>query len=214
MESKSYSIIDVLSKPTPMKAPSSKEFAEPKLGNFSEQAVSAFQSLMPQTAKIEEEESETPLPSAVKSIAPEETEMEEVEVSQLSDEDAEDSAEALIDMIDLLQKGAFTFFVTRKMKRKYSPKVLKKFEEVSEKELLGEELTEEEQKILAKFEKFESRMDLLLDDIPFTDQDKEDLQKATEKLVKKSGMKIPPSLWFGINLVSLLGDRFMRVAKV
>lgn len=209
-----YSIIDVLSKPTPMKAPNTSEFVKPTTANFSEKAVSAFQNLMPKNEPEEEEEEAISSLAPVRKIEREELEMEEVEHSQLSDEDAEDSAEAMIDMIDLLQKGVFTFFVTRKMKRKYSPKVLKKFEDVSEKELLGEELTEEETKILAKFEKFEKRMDLLLDDIPFTDQDKEDLKKATEKLMKKSGMKIPPSLWFGINLVSLLGDRFMKVAKV
>lgn len=122
----------------------------------------------------------------------------------------EETAAALIDMLDVAQKSFFVLMGSRKLKSKFPKKVMEKMMELDLKETVGEELTAGEKKQLAKYKAMFKRLDALAKDTPFTDSERADLERCTEAFVKKSGMNIPPHYWFMIQVGNVLSGRIIN----
>lgn len=148
------------------------------------------------------------LPAHIPAVEPEVVEPEEEEF------DTEQSAEALIDLIDVTQKAIFMFFGAKKLKKQIPEDVMAQFISLDIKEMRGEELDDTEKKQLQRYKDFSHRLDRLAADTPFTDEEKADLMKCSESFVKKNGIKIPPSLWFGAQVVSIISQRAINQATL
>lgn len=153
-----------------------------------------------------------------KKIESEIPEEEEEDEDPYADEEysakQENSADALIDMIDLTQKALFGFWGAKKLKKKIPEKVMEEFINIDLKDLAGEPLTPEEEKKLKKYKDFDRRMQFLLKDIPFTDEERADLKKATQAFVKEQKIVIPPTLWFSVQVLSKASERFITIATM
>lgn len=140
---------------------------------------------------------------------------ESIEVEELDEEieqSSEESAEALIDMIDVVQKSLFIFLASRKIKRNIPEKLMEEFINIDIKDMQGKPLTEDEQKKLERYKAFEHRLNRVAKEMPFTKEEREDLMNCTKALVKKTGMRIPPGVWFGAHIASALSKRVIDVA--
>lgn len=139
---------------------------------------------------------------------------EEEEDDETYTQRQENSADALIDMIDLTQKAIFGFWGAKKLKKKIPEKIMEEFINIDLKDLAGEPLTPEEEKKLKKYKDFDRRMQFLLKDIPFTDEERADLKKATQAFVKEQKIVIPPTLWFSVQVLSKASERFITIATM
>lgn len=154
------------------------------------------------------------LPEPVREIVSPVVEIENEIVDEDQEEKNEQSAEALIDMIDLTQKALFGFWGAKKLKKKIPTKVMEEFISIDLKDLAGEDLTEDEKKKLAKYKDFDRRMQFLMKEIPFTDEEREELLAATKAFVKDQKINIPPTLWFSVQVLSKASERFITVATM
>lgn len=189
-------IIDVLSKPTAQKPAvreAIKEVVKPVINSndFDEevdQIAEAATEILGNPLPVHEPDPEPPHPNP------------------------EQSADALIDMIDIAQKAIFLIIGSRKLKKKIPDELMEQFINVDLKDLRGEELTEAEKKQLERYKGFVHRLDRLASDIPFTKDEREDLKKATEAFVVKTGIVIPPSVWFFAQVGSVISKRVVTIA--
>lgn len=150
-------------------------------------------------------------PEVFKQPAPEEISTEEPEPEETEEEsDYDASADALIDMLDLAQKSVFTLLGVKKLKKKIPDQVLERFQEIDLKDMMGQELTEEEQRQLQRYKAYEKRLERFSEDIPLTQDEREQLQRCTEKFCEKNKIVIPPGVWFGVQLVSVLSNRVIN----
>lgn len=131
---------------------------------------------------------------------------------QMSDEEAEDSAEALVDMINMIQKSVFVLWGAKKEKKKIPKDLMEEFISLDIRDLRGEELNEQEKKKLKRYHEFAHRIDRIAQDIPFTEQEKAEFMACTSKFVQHYGVKIPPGVWFGVKVAEALSKRVIDIA--
>lgn len=128
------------------------------------------------------------------------------------DYDYEKSAKALIDLLDTTQKSIFIFFGARRIKKKIPDKLMEEFISLDIKELSGGELTEPEKKKLQRYKDYCHRIDRLAADVPFTKEEREELAECTTEFAKAGKIKIPPGVWFGAQVMSIVSKRVINIA--
>lgn len=178
-------IVDVLKKPTELAPEVVEKEAKPEI--------------------VSQDDFQTPPP---KPPTQETKEPEQVE----DDFNYENSAEAMIDMIDTFQKSIFILLGARKIKRKIPAKLLEEMQIIDTKDVMGEALTDAEKKKLDRYKAMSRRMELLMKETPFSDEEIEEMQKATTAFAHDKGIKIPPGVWFGAKLGAILSKRVIGLA--
>jgi hypothetical protein len=123
----------------------------------------------------------------------------------------EESAQATIGMIDLLQKTIFSFVAAKKLKNKFPQALLDRFVALDIKDMSGELLDDEEKRVLARYKDFERRLKMISDEIPLTETEKADLMPATIAICKKHGIAVPTGLWFGCTLLDVISKRAINI---
>lgn len=123
----------------------------------------------------------------------------------------EESAESLITIIDVIQSSIFTFIGSRKIKKKYPEEVMERFIAVDIKDMSGEELDADEQRLLNRYRDFERRYDKLAGEMPFTDVERQKLMPAALIMCRRNNIKINTNVAFAVAMVDVLSKRAIKV---
>lgn len=209
---KGINIVDVLSKKTPERpeADSKNIQEQPKKVANPSDFDDAVEDIMLKEADIQQQTQTTP-PLAVQQPQKVQAEVVEEEDVEL---DSEQTAEALIDMVDIVQKGVFVILGAKKIKKNIPEDLMRQFEAVDVKFARGEELTDKEKIQHERYLAMIKRLEILGNTVPFTDEERQQLLAATEVFAKKSGIKIPPGAWFGAQMASVISSRVIDYAML
>lgn len=119
---------------------------------------------------------------------------------------AEQTAEALVDMINMANKSIFMPIRGVKAKKKIPKDVLAVMEITELKQLRGEALNDAEKKSLVALARYEKKLDTIRRDVPFSKAELEELKPATIAMAKKHGWEITETVWF----VAKIGELFSK----
>lgn len=116
------------------------------------------------------------------------------------------SAELIIGSIDMVQTMTFSAIAKRKMRRRLGDD-LERLESVVDAIEAGTmNKADVQQADLIKLKKVR-KLIAVMDDVPFTDAEKEDLKKPLAAIIEEAGYQIPPSVAFIIAVSTVLGPR-------
>lgn len=136
---------------------------------------------------------------------------ETVEQKEEPETDPENSADAIIDMINMVNKVVFLPAGAYKAKKKIPKDVFQIMEQAELKEYRGEELTDKDKKALKGYAIFNKKMEKLRVETPFTKEEIEELKPATIAMVKKFGWEVSEGVWFGVKLFELMSKRAINI---
>jgi len=148
-----------------------------------------------------------PTPEPIQSVTAEEIPQPEEEPKK----NPEDSADAIIDMLNILNTGVFSIIRTKKLKGKYPEKVFDAMQNAVIKEMTGETLTDTDKIQLKKFKEFEMKMNLIKKDTPFSKEENESLKPATLAFVKQMGFEVGAGVWFGVKVTEMFSKRIIDI---
>jgi hypothetical protein len=135
----------------------------------------------------------------------------EIEDEEEEETTAEESAESLITIIDVIQSSIFTFIGSKKITKKYPQEVMDRFIAVDTKDMMGDELDDEEKRLLDRYKQFERRYDKLAGEMPFSEVEREKLMPAALVLCKRNKIKINGNVAFVVAMVDVLARRASKV---
>jgi hypothetical protein len=130
--------------------------------------------------------------------------------------DAKFTSDIIIGLLDGLQENMFHMANEfRKRKRYFGAR--EKYGEAVELSYMSEEKirekypdeADEKLELVARLQKFNGRMDKIDKDLPFTEEEKENLRLPLKKLVEKHNFDIPPGLSLLIVVFQLAGTRLI-----
>lgn len=144
----------------------------------------------------------------------EEIEAEEV-TPKIDPKKAEESAHSITTIVNSLNIGICTPLYIHKLKKKYGIKVNKKIIETAlGKELMGQELSDKEKSIIAKFKLYEQRMALIGDKIPFEENEKKRIFDEARRLCEKKGYSVPAEIGFLSVILEVVGKRAIDIISI
>ena len=134
------------------------------------------------------------------------------ELKIISDADAQKGAEMAIDLIDTVNQFTLTPLAKWKLTKKLGgKKVIKKFQEVFEKELQGEELTKKEKEFAWKYSSYLKDKEEISNVIPFSEDEREKLTKSMADYFKKKNINFSGQGSFWAEFAMIEG---MKIAQV
>src|SRR5690554_7888290 len=145
---------------------------------------------------------------------PEDTTLQEEKVETLEIEvyNAEENAEILIELIDVVNIQTLTPLAKWKLAKKQGGKpVVRKMQILYEKKMNEGELTEKEKRQIELYQIYLKDKQELENAIPYTDEEKESLKQAAIPYLKSSKLKIGGGAAFWTQLAMIQGSRIMQV---
>jgi hypothetical protein len=121
------------------------------------------------------------------------------------------SAELLIGSIDTLQTIAFSAANRRKMKRRFADDIDRLevlVDKIDAGTMTKADLSDQDHAALKKLR----RLIAVYDDIPFTDEEKEQLKKPLAEIIEVYGAKIPPGVALVIAALTVMLPRIVDMA--
>src|SRR5690554_3763549 len=125
---------------------------------------------------------------------------------------AEENAEILIELIDVVNIQTLTPLAKWKLAKKQGGKpVVRKMQILYEKKMNEGELTEKEKRQIELYQIYLKDKQELENAIPYTDEEKESLKQAAIPYLKSSKLKIGGGAAFWTQLAMIQGSRIMQV---
>ena len=127
----------------------------------------------------------------------------------------EESADSIIDILDVATSTIFIPLIGKKLKNKFGDDVMTKAKEALLKELADpESLDDEERLLITKFKQFKAIMKETSEKIPFSDEEIRKLRPSTIRLCEKHGIQVNENVAFGANIIKVLGSRIVDVVTL
>tara|TARA_R110002126_G_scaffold289552_2_gene444704 strand:- start:3462 stop:4064 length:603 start_codon:yes stop_codon:yes gene_type:complete len=127
----------------------------------------------------------------------------------------EESADSIIDIIDITTSTIFIPLIGKKLKQKFGSDVMLKAKDALLTELANpENLTEDEKVLIAKYKQFQAIMRETSGKIPFSDEEIRKLKPSTIRLCKKNGIQVNENIAFGANILKVLGTRIVDIVTL
>lgn len=163
------------------------------------------------TTQVNADDFEEPAPAKPVEQPPVKPEGEAAAPEPEDDFNYENSSDAMIDMIDTFQKSIFILLGARKMKKKIPEKFIEECTVLDMRDVSGETLTPAEKKKLDKYKAFHRRFERFVQETPFTEEEREEMDRATLAFAKDGKIQISPGLWFGAKVASVLSKRVISL---
>ena len=129
------------------------------------------------------------------------------ESSNQTNKSPEASADAIVDMLNLVNKSVFVPLMTYKAKKKLPKHIIKIMEDAVLKEFTGETLTDAEKKAIKAFNMLNKKIETIKKEVPFSKDEQADLKPATLAIVNQFGWEITGAVWFGVKVFEMYSKR-------
>lgn len=127
----------------------------------------------------------------------------------------EDSADSIIDMLDVATSTIFIPLIGKKLKNKFGANVMVAAKDALLKELADpENLSDDEKLLISKFKQFKAIMKETSEAIPFSDEEIRKLRPSTIRLCEKHGIQVNENVAFGANIIKVLGTRIVDIVTL
>ena len=136
---------------------------------------------------------------------PDPTLEENIKVSEVLN--PKESAEVLIALIDSIQDIGFSAAYAIKLRNKFSKEERDQIDDLEKK--IEDEKTKEEKHLESRFNGALSKILEKKNSLGFTEDERRQLSKPAELLIKKSGKDIPPGLALALVTAKIVGDRMI-----
>jgi len=143
---------------------------------------------------------------------PEASTVEETKAIEIEIYDAEENAEILVELIDVVNIQTLTPLARWKLvKRQGGKPVVRKMQLLFEKKLNDNELTDKEKRQIELYQAYLKDKEELEQAIPYTNDEKDSLKQAAIPYLKSSKLKIGGGAAFWTQLAMIQGSRIMQV---
>lgn len=202
-------LTDVLKQPTKMRS----EATEEETAKTSSSTANLDNDDFDFSEQPEEIEEQTEQQNAsLKKVAHED---EEEDDHEEIDFDPAESADAAIDIMDVLQQTILMPLSSVKLSKRYGGKdKIKELKAVYLKKKSGDKLTDDEKKMASQYEAFKSSLDDIRSDIPFSTVDVAALKPSTTRMLEKHGFKVNEGLAFGTGFVKVMMGRVIDLVML
>lgn len=140
---------------------------------------------------------------------------QEDEAINISPYDAEENAEILVELIDVVNVQSLTPLARWKLRKKLGGKTeVTRKQLLFEKKLNKETLTDEEKRDIELYQAYLKDKEELDKAIPYTDEEKKNLKQAAIPYLKQTQLKIGGGMAFWTQLAMIQGSRIMQVLTV
>jgi len=137
---------------------------------------------------------------------------EEEEEEEVVEFDAEESADAAIDIIEVIQQSLFMPLSAVKLIKRYGGREkINELKAAAIKKIAKETLSDEEKKFAAQYATYSSKLSEIRKDIPFQETDVLALKESTTKFCEKHGIQVNQNLAFGAGLVKVMSSRLIDI---
>lgn len=130
---------------------------------------------------------------------------------KITDKAKRASARTVVNSIDLLQKSIFTPILSYKYNKKFTPEEINRLDDKNLVDLKKDELEGEDLMLRNKWDRLMKKYNKKVDEIPFTDPEKADMEEAFYCYFDYKETTVSPMFFVGMNVVNNIGKRAIDI---
>lgn len=135
-----------------------------------------------------------------------------IDNSPMTLQEAQENAEILVELLDTINTVTLTPLARwRAAKKRGGKAAIKRMQSIAEKEYAGQELTESEKLLLARYNLYLKDKEEIENEIPYSDEEKERLTKSATTWIKTKNIRVNGGLSFWGEFAMIQGIRIMQV---
>ena len=187
-------------------APTKERVASPTPSEFEQKEISVNLSDFTPSAMVSDEEPSEPSAPA---------QLMEEPIEDVPRVSPEESAESIIDIINVASSTIFIPLIGKKLRNKFGSDVMENAKEALLKELADPtSLSDDEKVLISKYNRFKAIMKETSGKIPFSDEEIQQLRPSTIRLCAKHGIQVNENIAFGANIIKVMGTRIVDIVTL